>query len=377
MGACQSTRTSVSVATQPIPVVSALGDQGLSMGNSVALRINSGYASYTNYSWRNGSDQEIGTQSTLTVTQPGNYTVVVTHIAIPGNARSNTFSIAYSPAGQDLNYIATTTVQVPGITTLTVIPYLDANKKTEGTRYFDGLGRLTQSVANQGSPLKKDVVTPVVYDPFGRQVRKYLSFLSGSDGWQKTVSYNSTDGNYSGTAASTYGSSTSKIAVDVRPFSETVFDDSPLNRTQKIYGPGNSWGPNNSNKYIGTQYLVNGHSTSASSVDEKVIAWTIDAAGMPVRADASSGYVEPGGYYSSGQLTIQSVTDEQGFIARKYMNRQGKVVLQKHQVGVSTNLNSTSDWALTYYVYDDYGDLVMVLPPEATKRMIAIFDLEP
>ncbi|WP_228378369.1 DUF6443 domain-containing protein, partial [Chryseobacterium sp. CCH4-E10] len=57
--------------------------------------------------------------------------------------------------------------------------YLDYNgttatKTSETVQYFDGLGRPKQVVNIKASPTGKDVVTPIVYDGFGRQVRDYL-----------------------------------------------------------------------------------------------------------------------------------------------------------------------------------------------------------
>src|SRR5262249_34562010 len=46
------------------------------------------------------------------------------------------------------------------------------------TQFVDGLGRPIQSVTWQGSPAMKDVVTPMVYDQFNREIDKYLPYTS-------------------------------------------------------------------------------------------------------------------------------------------------------------------------------------------------------
>ncbi|WP_454045299.1 DUF6443 domain-containing protein [Chryseobacterium sp. Marseille-Q8038] len=56
-------------------------------------------------------------------------------------------------------------------------PTLANVKSSETVQYFDGLGRPKQIVNVKASPLGKDVVTPIVYDGFGRQVLDYLPVL--------------------------------------------------------------------------------------------------------------------------------------------------------------------------------------------------------
>src|SRR5882724_2283051 len=50
------------------------------------------------------------------------------------------------------------------------------------TTYFDGIGRPLQIVFKQGSMVSGgnpvDMITPVVYDPIGREQYKYLPFAS-------------------------------------------------------------------------------------------------------------------------------------------------------------------------------------------------------
>src|SRR5579872_7227325 len=49
----------------------------------------------------------------------------------------------------------------------------------ETAQYFDGLGRPLQTVVRQITPDSQplDLVTPVVYDAFGREVYKYLPYV--------------------------------------------------------------------------------------------------------------------------------------------------------------------------------------------------------
>lgn len=237
----------------------------------------------------------------------------------------------------------------------------------KSTNYFDGIGRSLQSVLWQGSPLKNDIVQPVTYDGLGREHRKYLPVSTNTtDGWYKTGILDAV-GNYAGLAASTYGNNLAgKIAQDGRPFLETIFEASPSGRPIREFSPGADWFIQN--KPVQHRYLFNTHSTASSSTQEKVIAWKLDAAGLPIRATELTGYIQTGGYYNTNQLSIKSALDERGNAVREYVNKTGQTVLKKVQVvNDSTNLNSTTDWSLTYYIYDDFGDLRYVLQPELSK----------
>jgi len=85
-----------------------------------------------------------------------------------------------------MNYIVTHQVLVPNITNAASVPMLPKEQRTQSITYFDGLGRPMQSVATQASPLGNDIVTPIKYDGYGRQVRDYLPYVSGSDGTYKS-----------------------------------------------------------------------------------------------------------------------------------------------------------------------------------------------
>lgn len=274
------------------------------------------------------------------------------------------------------NLIRKTVVTAPGL--FTDLEYVNApnNTKALTSVYFDGMGRAVQTVMRQQSPSQHDIVQPLSYDGFGREARKYLPYASAEN-----------TGDYQNTAIRPYDylqsdqylfyQNTPGVASDTRPFSETVFESSMLSRPQKNYGEGAVWGPANQNKFNGFAYLNNTHSMSASSSAERIIAWEVSG-GVPARKAPLTDFVETGGYVASRQLSITQTTDEHGNVVREYTNKQGQVILKKVQAGSSaSNLNSTTDWALTYYVYDIYGNLRFVLPPELSKKIHEAPDSSP
>jgi hypothetical protein len=197
------------------------------------------------------------------------------------------------------------------------------------------------------------------YDAFSRQTRKYLPFTNGTDGDFKE--------NAVSLALAYYAVPTdATIAPDTRPFNETKFESSPLNRPDKDYGPGQEWGESGSNKYIDHQYLTNVHAelNVSSAVQEAVILWKVDG------SDA----VQDMGYYPSLRLSIKVTFDENGNAVREYVNNDGKTILKKVQAlsgnAALNNLNGRDAWASTYYVYDDIGNLVLVIPPAGVKEYL-------
>lgn len=76
---------------------------------------------------------------------------------------------------QDQNYVKTTTYKKP-----TSVGSVDASLPANATiqvSYYDGLGRPIQQVAHKQSDTGKDIVTPIEYDGFGRQVKDYLPYV--------------------------------------------------------------------------------------------------------------------------------------------------------------------------------------------------------
>ncbi|MCE7864499.1 MAG: hypothetical protein DYG99_13235, partial [Bacteroidetes bacterium CHB5] len=364
-GPCLSTsRRSVTATLHVAPIITASSSE-LIFGTPVTLSVTN--LVYDTYAWLDGSGTVIAgaTQSSLNVTTAGSYQVRVTK-----NGSTPFTSVSTSVGSQ--NYIHTTSVLVPGVTTETALNALAGTSKQQSTAFFDGLGRPIQTVIQNNSPSGKDLILAQAYDAYGREAKKYLPYTDGTNGWIKanalkdptTTATTELDKYRSGKQYDFY-QTTSLVAMDQYPYSETIFEPSPLNRPDKDFGAGAAWQTNN--KFIQHGYLINQHSTGSSATQEKVIAWDINSSGMPVRTTPVTGYIETGGYYSTGQLSIKSTKDEQGNEVREYTNKSGQVILKKVQAATSTNLNSTTEWALTYYLYDDLGNLRYVFPPELSK----------
>lgn len=133
---------------------------------------------------------------------------------------------------------------------------------SKSTQYFDGLGRLLQTVGWKVSPNQKDIVSPIVYDQFGREQYKYLPYEVGTiDGSFQLNPFGAQKTFYS----TTYITEQPALSGEKFYYGHTQFEPSPLNRTSKIFAPGNSWAGSEINsidratneKATSLQYLVN------------------------------------------------------------------------------------------------------------------------
>lgn len=377
---CASNPSALVVTTNHAPVVTAGPDQDITLPVAFSSLKLTGSASDSDgtvnsvvWSRRSGPNITLSGGTTLEPTvsplQAGTYVFRLTaydnHNAMGYD--EVTINIHYPP--NNWNYVREDAVLIPGVTDPATIAALPVGKRAEKTSYFDGVGNVAQIVDREQSPTKQDVVQPKQYDQFGREYRKYLPFSSGTNGYYKpnTEIIDATTGDYTGVAAQFY-SGAGTIPADARLFSETVFEASPLNRPIAEFGPGEAWGPQQANKYVDFKNVTNVFGSAAGQ--ELIIAWRMDDAGELVLRDAVNGFVEPGGYYSTGTLAVKQTTDEDSHVVREYMNTSGQIILKRVQaVETTPAVDNDTHWAETYYVYNEFGELVAVLPPEATKSI--------
>ena len=187
----------------------------------------------------------------------------------------------------------------------------------ETTHYFDGLGRPVQTVQRQITPGNSpaDMVTPVIYDPIGREVYKYMPYVAStgntSNGGLKQDPFTDQKNFYQ----NIYPTQQPAYNGEQVYYGQTIYEASPLNRVSKIMAPGNSWA--GSNNGVSMQYLV---STAADSVE----MWNIDTASLTYQGnDITTDIPTAGGYYPAGQLYKNVTIDEQLHAVVEYKDKDG------------------------------------------------------
>ena len=213
---------------------------------------------------------------------------------------------------------------------------------------IDGNGEPISQFIAQSKP--KDIVTHYEYDAAGRQNKSYLPYAS--DRTQNGKLYTNP------LAELTDFYDTDKYENTTNPYSESIFEPSPLNRVTEQGAPGNSWKVNNQSD--------SGHTIKfdwRTNTANEVIYFDVNFTGNNPETPS----LVKDGYYATGELYITITKDENwqpgqthtnDHTTREYTDKQGRVVLKR-----TYNENIAHD---TYYVYDDFGNLSYVIPPKVT-----------
>lgn len=222
--------------------------------------------------------------------------------------------------------------------------------------YYDGLGRPIQQIAHRQGGTGGDLITHIEYDPLGRQVKEYLPYERSS-----------TSLLFDGTGLSNTEAfyNTPEFDNTTNPFSKKQFESSPLNRVLKQAAPGNEWAMGSTHE-VKFKYHTN--------ANNEVYKFSIgpNSSFLPD--------LDYDGYYPSDQLYKTITYDEnnensavRGSVV-EYKDKLGRVVLKRHYSSVSGR-TSTPDpnpsiELDTYYVYDDFGNLAIVLSPKASELIV-------
>ena len=262
--------------------------------------------------------------------------------------------VSFFASGQTVteNYIKKISYQVEtlnGITKRVDQSSLTDDNKIQTINYFDGLGRLKQSISKQAGGNFQDIIIPFVYDGIGRQSLDYLPF---ADANQTTPSLN-------------YRNQTSLISdleayYDIKfpnewgpsdvinPYSEKVLEESPLSRVLIQGAPGNDWSVDKSsikfdfNTNTSNEVAYYKITFSNGNTDEPQLSYS--------------------GNFSANEL-YKIVTKDENWTSgtnnttEEFKDKLGRVILKRTY---SNNIDHD-----TYYVYDDFGNLTYVLPPKA------------
>lgn len=299
-----------------------------------------------------------GNRVEVTPTAANTYAYSVSVVDAKGNVQVKTISVLVDPAGTNLavkpgtemdnrNYVVENTVAKPGVTSEAALS-MPVGDLLQTITYTDGAGKIEQIVGTQASPTKTDLVQPFQYDGLGRESIKKLAYTStGTNGHFRT--------NASGEQKVFYQSGKN----DDFALSETQYELSPLSRPIKQGGVGTDW------------QISTGRITEASwrtNQLQEIRRWVYDPA---------TGKADGRGFYdynaASGELSVTEATDKTGptpggLKVLEFKDYQGRVVCKKVQQS-STAPATDADWQITYYVYDEYGQLRYLLPPSAVKQI--------
>lgn len=320
------------VTTSAPPVLAVSANQEMEVGETATLQVSGA----DTYSWSpaTGLNQTSGSQVTAAPTQTTTYTVTGTSCG----SQTATAQVTVYVAADTHNYVTTRTVQVPGLRLESQLWAGTPEEIAKNTNYLDGLGRSVQQVAVQNSPKPQyhDVVVPIAYDGFGRTITTYSPYTAGSDGSFKTNALSQQLAFYQATG--------DRVANDTAPWATTEYEASPLGRVVKQGAPGATWQP-------------------ATTADHSVkLAERANIANEVRRFDYTAGICSSPGFYDAGTLQAKETRDEQNLLTVQYTDQQGHVVLKKI-VGASD--------LRTYYVYDDFDRLRLVIPPAAVNELPA------
>ncbi|MFT3822916.1 MAG: DUF6443 domain-containing protein [Chitinophagaceae bacterium] len=269
---------------------------------------------------------------------------------------------AYS-AGDSLNYIRTWDATSPqnNAAALSSAALKDVKQSTS---YFDGLGRLLQVVAKQGSfatgSSPVDLVTAVVYNTLGREVYKYMPFAANSTGSNTSIS----DGEFKRNPFQQQAAfNTVQFPGENFYYSKTVYEASPASDALKAMPAGNSW--------VGLQQGI-ATAVWSNTLYDSVKIWTV------TNVANNWGSYAVTGAYTAGTLIKSVTTDEHNRQTIEYKDRAGLLILKKVQQNAVADDGSGSGytgWLCTYYLYDYFGNLRCVLQPRGVELVAATWTL--
>lgn len=205
--------------------------------------------------------------------------------------------------------------------------------------YFDGLGRPLQSVQVRGSAnANNDLVTgATTYDAYGRVDQTFLPV----------------PGNVGGTLLATPQAAGQAFYGDTNPFTQALYESSPLNRVTRQWGTGQNW--RMANRSTNMQYGV----APSNTVLRFKVNFFANVIYANVEGDGGANWE----YFGVNDIATQTTTNEQGNVTTDYIDLQGRVLRRDAKNGSQT--------LTTVYVYDVFNRLAGVIPPKLYDWFVA------
>ena len=283
------------------------------------------------------------------------------------------------------NYVIESTVKTSGKKTAAAFANFVVDSVNRTITYYDGLGRPLQSVQWKGSPAKRDLVTPIAYDAYGREDKKYLPYAATaatSIGSYKATAIADQNSFYTTPSGTTWTAPGVVIIPGNNAVSKTVFEASPLSRVLEQGAPGSVWQPGTRTTLAGRSVLISYGTNNSSTAYTAATGFAVRLYAASVSTVVGSEHLRTlsgtGTYYGANQLYLTITKDENwtGLPAtdvklgttEEYKDKEGRVVLKRTFVRDAVGVQTLS----TYYVYDDRGNLCFVLPPGAVPDGTAL-----
>jgi len=284
----------------------------------------------------------------------------------PVNAGNIALVPSMYPVGAPVNFIRSWSPQIPLTTNSDVI---NINRTVEEvprtTQYLDGLGRPSQAVNWQGSPAKKDMVSVSTYDVFGREAFQYRPFIANA----QLAGDIDNDGNLKSDPFQQQAAfMQNQFPGEQVYYGKTIYETSPLSRPLKVFAIGNSWA-GSENAGANEHAVTIAYTTNTA--DDQVRIWFVDNSPLTyTNNDQSTNVPYTNSVYAAGLLLKTVTKDEAGHAVIEYKNPEGLVVLKKVQAGTVSDNAPYTNWLSTYYIYDDFNQLRVVLQPRAVEELV-------
>ena len=209
-------------------------------------------------------------------------------------------------------------------------PYIDIETSRITIDYYDGLGRLIESVKQGAGGNFNDIYTLTEYNAEGAVSKTWLPIESPSfDGSYITP-------NEIRTTAQTFYD-------DSRPYSETLYEPTMEQLPFKQQNPGEEWAESDVNITTLRGLNIEGDTYYGCT-----------------RYDVSlTGELVKNGEYADGMLHYEEIQDEGNADVIKFSDRDKNIVLER-------KISFDGQTLDTYYVYNIYGKLSYVIPPKAS-----------
>ena len=212
--------------------------------------------------------------------------------------------------------------------------YMSGSQYLETMQYVDGLGRELLTLTKGITPGKRDLVSLIEYDNLGR---KYRTWLPG-------MLTTTREGIHLDSLKNSMISS-ELHGRDANPYLEIRYEPFSMERESKVYNAGESWYSHD--KAIVTERYLNG------------ISYTCPF--YHLTFSGSTYVINRNGDYPARELFVTKTLDEDGNISLEFTDKMGQLVMTR-----GVNGEKSYD---TYYIYDDIGNLCVVLPPKATLAL--------